>query len=346
MIASLLAAFALASSQPVEPPVIRIQRPEVPKNGRSTRPIPKNQPPPPPPAPPPQDYEPDPAIWLLADEDTTIYLFGTIHSLPPGFRWRSAAFERVVTDAEELIVETSDADAEAAMGSDAFAGLLMGATDGEATSKRLGGEAGEKWLKLAAMGDLPTEVVDRMPPFLALMGLGIGVTEAMGSDHASGVESVLEAEFARAGKPVGSIERFEDVFGKLLALDDEALIAELREELAAWDGESLDDFLVEAGEIGEASDAWTMEHDWARGRPEELRMEEMRETPFGETLYGVLLVDRNRAWAEWLDQRLDSPGTILVAVGAGHFAGPDSVQAMLEQRGLEAVRFVPGQLPE
>ena len=29
-----------------------------------------------------QDYEPDPAIWLLQDDDTRIYLLGTIHALP------------------------------------------------------------------------------------------------------------------------------------------------------------------------------------------------------------------------------------------------------------------------
>ena len=35
--------------------------------------------------------EPRPAIWLLADEDTRIYLFGTVHVLHPDLRWRSVA---------------------------------------------------------------------------------------------------------------------------------------------------------------------------------------------------------------------------------------------------------------
>jgi hypothetical protein len=38
--------------------------------------------------------EPRPALWLLADADTRIYMFGTIHVLPPGFRWRSAALDK------------------------------------------------------------------------------------------------------------------------------------------------------------------------------------------------------------------------------------------------------------
>ena len=52
--------------------------------------------------------DPRPAIWLLADEDTRIYLFGTVHVLHPELRWRSAAFDRIVREAQELVLELSD----------------------------------------------------------------------------------------------------------------------------------------------------------------------------------------------------------------------------------------------
>jgi uncharacterized protein YbaP (TraB family) len=55
-------------------------------------------------------------------------------------------------------------------------------------------------------------------------------------------------------------------------------------------------------------------------------------------LRDALLVSRNVRWAQWLDDRLDRPGTILVAVGAGHLAGDESVQAMLRKRGLKVRR--------
>jgi hypothetical protein len=44
------------------------------------------------------------------------------------------------------------------------------------------------------------------------------------------------------------------------------------------------------------------------------------------------------AWAQWLARRLEKPGTVMVAVGAGHLAGRDSVQAMLKAKGLKATR--------
>ena len=56
---------------------------------------------------------PRPAIWLLADEDTRIYLFGTIHVLPPGLKWRTSAFDHIVAEADELVMEVAEDPAEA-----------------------------------------------------------------------------------------------------------------------------------------------------------------------------------------------------------------------------------------
>ena len=52
----------------------------------------------------------------------------------------------------------------------------------------------------------------------------------------------------------------------------------------------------------------------------------------------ALLVDRNKAWARWIGARLARPGTVFVAVGAGHLAGSDSVQAQLAAMGIPAER--------
>ena len=52
----------------------------------------------------------------------------------------------------------------------------------------------------------------------------------------------------------------------------------------------------------------------------------------------VLLTDRNRTWAEWIAERMKRPGTVFMAVGAGHLAGAEAVQAQLRARGLKAER--------
>ena len=51
-----------------------------------------------------------------------------------------------------------------------------------------------------------------------------------------------------------------------------------------------------------------------------------------------LLYMRNRNWADWIDTRLDTPGTVFIAVGAGHLAGDKSVQDYLAEREIETIR--------
>ena len=55
-------------------------------------------------------------------------------------------------------------------------------------------------------------------------------------------------------------------------------------------------------------------------------------------LYKLLISDRNKAWAEWIDSRLDKPGKVFMAVGAGHLAGRDSVQRYLKDKGIASSR--------
>jgi uncharacterized protein len=53
----------------------------------------------------------------------------------------------------------------------------------------------------------------------------------------------------------------------------------------------------------------------------------------------VLLRRRNASWTQWLKARLDTPGTVFVAVGAGHLAGPMSLQTMLAAQGIAVERI-------
>ena len=285
-----------------------------------------------------QDYEPTPAIWKLADEDTTIYLFGTFHVLPEGFRWRSAQFDRIVEMADELIVETSDED----LDKDEtllVAKIFSGFATREPMSKKIAPDLVTKWGKLAEFSDMPVALMDRFPPILTLMQLAIAQLDEAGSSSDHGVETVLEAEFATAGKPVGSIEDGTEVFDALLGIDEDLLIPELETALREWDGESLTTFGVDeiSSAAGNPGSDWNDEHLWAQGKDD--GGIDFGSAPFSLAMKEVLLSDRNRAWAGWLEERLATPGTLLVAVGAGHLSGDVSLQKMLEERGLRAERL-------
>jgi len=77
--------------------------------------------------------------------------------------------------------------------------------------------------------------------------------------------------------------------------------------------------------------------EWAKGDADQLAavMNEGMDDP---KVAEALLYSRNANWAEWIDTRLDQPGTVFIAVGAGHLAGAKSVQDVLAQKGIEVTR--------
>jgi hypothetical protein len=279
-------------------------------------------------APLPPAYEPRPAIWLLADEDTKIYLFGTIHILPPGFRWRSPAFERVAAQADELVVETYDPPGEEDHA--ALAELFMRKDAAPLLARVPEGKRAALKAAVAETG-MPMPFLDTLHTWAAAMTLGVaallGQYEVDDADDAPGVEDVLEVEFREAKKPIVSIEDGLAVLRAMNALPEKEQVALLLEGIEETD---------EAPAKTEAEDA---EDNllWATGKPERLGGA-LREA-LSPALYDLLLRRRNAAWTVWLQERLKKPGTVLVAVGAGHLTGEDSLQTMLAARGLEARRY-------
>jgi len=78
---------------------------------------------------------------------------------------------------------------------------------------------------------------------------------------------------------------------------------------------------------------------WAKGDPDGLAVvmnDSLAATP---ELAAMLLYERNERWADQIKTRLDKPGTVFIAVGAGHLAGEKSVQDYLKDRGLTATRI-------
>jgi uncharacterized protein YbaP (TraB family) len=163
-----------------------------------------------------------------------------------------------------------------------------------------------------------------------MFAIADATSEAEGSQRAFGVETVIEAEFKASKRPVSAIEDPIAVLRNLFEIDEADLVAMIDDGLTDWDGCSLAD-------PGQAD--WSTEHKWAQGKLDGAELAEMMEDPFSKAFYEVLLVDRNRAWTEWLAKRLEQPGNLLLAVGAGHMEGPDSVILMLEARGLKAERI-------
>ena len=285
-----------------------------------------------------QDYEPAPALWRLDDGDTTIYLLGTFHLMPERFRWRNPQLDTILAEVDELVLESSDVDADASQTfvDTKLIGLMESRT---ATSQLLSPASGSKWQRLIAALDLEFSLIDRLPLHMAMLHFG-RAEEAVGSSSEEfGVETVLAAEFTASNRPIGSIEDNGQVLLSLYRIDDTQMVYELDQQLTYWNGRNPYEFLGLGADAIDTID-WLALDNWARGLPQNIAMPVALEGGKSMVQFDRALLDaRNRRWVAWLDARLDRPGTILVAVGAAHFEGRNSVLELLEGRGLSATRI-------
>lgn len=263
-----------------------------------------------------------PALWKLADADTQIWLFGTIHLLPEGQGWRTPALDSALAGSDELVLEVADVDD---LMASAKAMQKLGMSPGLPPIAERVPEAKRAALRaMIAESGYPEAVFDRLETWAAALPL-LGVTfKRLGLDPQLGVERQIGAPFRALGKRVSGLETIEQQFGFFDTLSEDAQRALL---LAV-----VEDSDETRAQFRAMLDAW------AKGDLDGIARTFDDETQMSPELKEALMKRRNARWAEWLARRLDEPGNVFVAVGAGHLAGSDSVQSMLRAKGLKAKR--------
>ena len=146
-----------------------------------------------------------------------------------------------------------------------------------------------------------------------------------GLDPAHGVDKLLKAQMLAAGKPVNGLETSGQQIRFLADLPPDVELSFLRATLHDTDkGPAELNELIGAWKNGDVATIARIENADVRQQAPEL--------------YQRLLVQRNQTWAGKIAAMLQRPGTVFIAVGAGHLAGPDSVQAQLHKLDIDAVR--------
>ena len=263
-----------------------------------------------------------PALWSISDADSTIYLFGTVHVLRPDTPWGSAKVEAAFDAADNVIFEISNPDDQAALvplirqhgvsPQRPLSSLLTPEefADLDAAARTIGGTGAG---------------FDAFRPWLAALTLSVAPLAKAGYDPQSGVELILKHRAEDAGKPVSGFETIDRQVEILAGLSEETQLAFLRSTLHDFDEATTElDALVAAWAAGDVATI------------DRLGVAEMKAESV--EVYEALLTRRNADWADQVQTLLAGSGTTFIAVGSAHLAGPDSVQAILQARGVEVER--------
>ena len=161
-----------------------------------------------------------------------------------------------------------------------------------------------------------------MRPWYAAMNISVMQLMRDGFNPEAGVETAIEAEAKAHGAAFGYLETVDQQLGEFAGLDNCAQIEFLMATANALNqGTEMLDLLVAEWVDGDAAGLGAL-----LASPEAFGSEEA---------YSALLTNRNARWTPLVSGMLDEPGTRLIAVGAGHLVGDDSVIAMLRAQGYE-----------
>jgi len=242
--------------------------------------------------------EPHPALWVVNDNDTIIYLFGTFHALDGRSRWFDRAVKTAFSESGQLMLETLVPEP----------GRIAAPTP-------------------AAVKDAPPpgEAASFAPSASSLLASSRTVMSAGNADGMStdlGADAVLRHAAERSGKQVGGLESLQFQINMFNSLSDApAAQAPDRQSLAAL-----------------AQMLRQLEAAWNRGDLDSFAPMLMQMRAQSPQTYNTMFVQRNARWASWIANRLKTPGTVFVAVGAGHLSGPDSLQNQLAAIGVKSAR--------
>ena len=239
----------------------------------------------------------DPAIFVVRDADTTVYIFGTFHALDGKSEWFNDQVKDAFERSDELVLETLVPE-----------GPVQGMPQPLPQLRRLS--------------------LTSSASFLASTRMAISAGRTKGMQVSNGADMVLRRAAEAEGKEVEGLETLDSQLTMFTKMPPAPATAAASPNSST--GPAINSLTKSMTEMQSA---------WKRGDQSVFVRVLGQLEQASPTTYRMMFVERNARWADWIRARLRTPGTVFVAVGAGHLAGKDSVLAQLGERGIYSTRL-------
>ena len=263
-----------------------------------------------------------PALWTIEKDGKTLYLFGSIHLLPPRIAWRRPEIDAAIAASKVFVFEAPvDGGGAGAMSTFIETGgkLPEGTTLQDVLPPDLYAQVEDAAWKV----NYPPMALKQFRPWLVAVSLELFSYIKAGFSTWYGVDHLIESDAKLNGRTLDYLETVEGQLSFFSHLDRKTEIAYLRETVRSI-----------AEEPNSPNDLVAA---WASGKP--AKMIGLLDEAFAKVpaLRAQLLVARNKNWLPKLEAMLASPETHFVTVGVGHLVGPDSVVAALKAKGYKVL---------
>ncbi len=264
-------------------------------------------------------------VWKVSNEDSHLFIGGTIHLLSPKDHPLPEAFSTAYKRADHVIFET---DMEA-MKNPTFAqkaALSMMYTDGRTLEKTLSNEAFNALSHYLAENNIPPATFMMFTPTGVMLTLTVMEYQKLGMVQEAGVDTVMHKQAKQDKKTISFLETPDEQLRFLtnMAIGDE-------DEMILYTLEEIHRMPTMIN---------TMKNAWRSGDLSTLNTAYMNDLKkdFPST-YNMLIKDRNDKWLPKIERMLvdkeHQSGIELVLVGALHLTGKDGVLTQLEKKGYK-----------
>jgi uncharacterized protein YbaP (TraB family) len=266
-----------------------------------------------------------PALWLVQNDRTQIYLFGTLHALPPQLRWRTPLYDQAYARANTVWFEAALDGADPVTVGNIMA--RYGVDPDRPLSQKL---APATLAKLKREADVSR--IDHLRPWAAAMMLSMQPVLGGGARLDAGADLVMTREARGQAKTVRTFETLEDQARLFASLPESSEVSYLTEVIRERSTRRQPALRPSPDDL---QSAW-LDGDMTR-LGARLAGDLKRANP---GLYEALLKRRNRAWADALAREMvQGSGVELVNVGALHMVGEDGLPALMAARGYSVTRL-------
>jgi uncharacterized protein YbaP (TraB family) len=269
----------------------------------------------------------DPAMWVVKQKDSTVYLLGTVHALKAGVNWRSPKLEDAFKSSAEYWMEADIQEDPAIAGTYV---LNFGTDRRHPLSEKLGTDDYALFVKLLGERGLSEDKVRFARPWFATLLLTGQMFDDKGYDPKNGVDRALETDAIQDGKRVKAFETSAEQLGFLAHLPADVELGMLTQTLQELRGGARSG----GEELDALSAAWLAGDTKGLGSAgfQELRTQ-------SPEVFDALITQRNANWVPKIVDLLKTPGTYFIAVGAGHLIGKGGVPELLRAKGYKVERY-------
>jgi uncharacterized protein YbaP (TraB family) len=264
----------------------------------------------------------EPAIWVVQSPTAKVYLFGTMHLLPKHVDWFGPRIGAAFS-ASNILFEEADI----GMVQPQVMSHIMNqaVSPGFDLFRLLPSKTALKFTDLVRSCHLPINVVSHFRPwFAAMLPTMCDLMSGQGDlDSKLGPEGTLITRAKQEQKKIDFFETPDEQIGYLANAPEKAQIAELEQAIDEDD----------------PADLVRIEEAWFNGDVAAVARTIAKDRGDDEASYQTIFVHRNERFAARIMGILHGHDTVFVAIGAGHLAGPDSVQAQLGKQGVIATRL-------